>query len=67
MSIFQKEKHKYEYKVLTEIIYDDSQLSRFLTDQGDMGWRVINITYEKTTDLEDVPCKMYKVIFESAY
>ncbi len=58
---------KYRYKVLTEFIYDDKALQELLNDQGDMRWRTINLSYERTTDLEDNPCRLYRIVLESAY
>ena len=66
MGIFDKKKgRKYEYKVLTEMVNDDKELQKFLNDQADLGWRPINFTVKNTTDLEDNPCRFYRVIFES--
>ena len=66
MGIFDNKKNKkYRYKVLTEMVRNDKELQEFLNDQADLGWRPVNFTVEKITDLEDVPCRFYRIIFES--
>ena len=47
------------------MVRNDKELQEFLNDQADLGWRPVNFTVEKITDLEDVPCRFYRIIFES--